>query len=113
MTHHTDPPGRSALRARLLERLESTLRRQTGVENRLRHTNELPEKWADRAPLLGDEEGLTELDVEGRHEVASLRAALVRIDEGTYGVCDACGEPIAPARLAALPAAHTCVDCAE
>jgi DnaK suppressor protein len=38
--------------------------------------------------------------------------ALVKLDEGTYGLCDACGEPIAPARLEALPDSVLCVSCA-
>src|SRR3954452_13166613 len=39
--------------------------------------------------------------------------ALAKLDEGTYGRCDACGEPIAPKRLAALPDAVLCVPCAS
>ena len=39
--------------------------------------------------------------------------ALAKLDEGTYGICDVCGEPIAPKRLAAMPDAVTCVACAS
>ena len=38
--------------------------------------------------------------------------ALAKLDEGTYGLCDVCGEPIAPKRLAAMPDVVTCVTCA-
>ena len=38
--------------------------------------------------------------------------ALRRLDDGTYGVCESCGGPIAPERLAAIPEATLCVDCA-
>lgn len=38
--------------------------------------------------------------------------ALEKATEGTYGVCDRCGEPIAEARLEALPASALCVSCA-
>ncbi|SFD55173.1 transcriptional regulator, TraR/DksA family [Thiohalospira halophila DSM 15071] len=41
-----------------------------------------------------------------------IDAALVRIEEGEYGLCRECDEPIAPARLAADPAAALCIDCA-
>ena len=41
-----------------------------------------------------------------------LTRALRRVDAGTYGICRACGEPIAADRLAARPAAETCIDCA-
>lgn len=41
--------------------------------------------------------------------MADVDRALVKLDEGTYGVCDACGEPIADGRLEALPWATLCV----
>ncbi|HEX6947785.1 MAG TPA: TraR/DksA C4-type zinc finger protein [Acidimicrobiia bacterium] len=44
--------------------------------------------------------------------IADIDRALEKIGEGTYGVCDRCGEPIAPARLEALPATALCVRCA-
>jgi len=40
-----------------------------------------------------------------------IEEALRRIDEGTYGICEACGEKIEPARLRALPFARKCVKC--
>jgi len=52
---------------------------------------------ATRAMLLG--------------RVNRLSAALDRLNEGDYGVCVECAEPIAPARLDALPEVQTCVRC--
>jgi DnaK suppressor protein len=43
--------------------------------------------------------------------VVELEAARERLVTGTYGTCERCGEPIAPARLAARPEARTCVAC--
>lgn len=43
--------------------------------------------------------------------VREVDAALARIDAGTFGRCTACGEPIAEARLDALPWAALCIDC--
>jgi RNA polymerase-binding transcription factor DksA len=40
-----------------------------------------------------------------------LRDALRRIDDGTYGVCEACEQFIHPERLLALPEATLCLDC--
>jgi DnaK suppressor protein len=37
---------------------------------------------------------------------------LTRLDAGTYGTCEVCGEPIGTARLEARPAARTCINCA-
>lgn len=42
-----------------------------------------------------------------------LQAALQRIHDGTYGVCVQCGEPVAPARLQAIPEVETCRPCQE
>ena len=42
-----------------------------------------------------------------------LRRAIAKVDEGTYGRCDRCGGPIAPARLEAAPESVLCIDCAR
>ncbi|MEA2131739.1 MAG: DnaK suppressor protein, partial [Solirubrobacteraceae bacterium] len=39
--------------------------------------------------------------------------AIHRLDEGSYGTCDPCGEPIAPARLQAAPDVALCLSCAR
>ena len=43
----------------------------------------------------------------------AIEEALWRIDKGTYGVCRDCGEPIAPARLNAIPWTRVCIVCKE
>jgi RNA polymerase-binding transcription factor DksA len=43
-------------------------------------------------------------------ELADVAHALERLDDGTYGVCEACGKPIGDERLEALPAARFCVN---
>jgi DnaK suppressor protein len=57
---------------------------------------------------------LTEIGVGSSLEsgLARTERALAKLDEGTYGICDACGEPIAPARMEAIPDAVLCVACA-
>lgn len=45
--------------------------------------------------------------------IADIDRALTKIDDGTYGICDECGEEIGVDRLKALPAAARCVDCAR
>ena len=46
-------------------------------------------------------------------EIGTVRAAIARIDEGSYGRCSRCGGEISPQRLAAMPAAIHCFDCAS
>ena len=50
---------------------------------------------------------------QARRRLADVEAALARREAGDYGVCESCGRPIAPERLAARPAARTCIDCAR
>jgi DnaK suppressor protein len=42
-----------------------------------------------------------------------VNAALRRIEDGTYGQCTQCGEPISPERLAVIPYAKYCIECQE
>ena len=62
---------------------------------------------------LMDESG----EVLRSERVANLRSevekALARLDAGSYGACIECGQAIAEERLAALPAAALCFDCAD
>jgi RNA polymerase-binding transcription factor len=44
-------------------------------------------------------------------QLAAVEGAIGRLEAGTYGTCVRCGEPIAPARLEALPWAAHCIDC--
>jgi DnaK suppressor protein len=80
--------------------------RVVGLRNRLDETDD----WA-----VAD--SLAELDIAGlRHalrELMDVDAALARMRNGTYGECVDCGEPIAPARLAAYPTATRCIECQE
>ena len=46
------------------------------------------------------------------HEREAVDAALLRVADGTYGVCEVCGRGIAHERLEAIPWAATCVACA-
>jgi RNA polymerase-binding protein DksA len=43
-------------------------------------------------------------------ELDDVEHALTRLDDGTYGTCEACGRPIGDERLEAVPAARFCVD---
>jgi DnaK suppressor protein len=50
---------------------------------------------------------------QARRRLAEIDAALARRETGGYGVCEGCGRPIGAERLAARPAARTCIDCAR
>jgi len=46
---------------------------------------------------------------QAERHLGEIDAALDRVGAGTYGTCETCGKPIAPARLLARPTARTCV----
>lgn len=45
--------------------------------------------------------------------LTAIEEALQRIDKGSYGVCRDCGDPIAEARLKAIPWTRVCISCKE
>ena len=44
-----------------------------------------------------------------RESLDEVELAIGKLDDGTYGLCEVCGEPIAAARLEAMPAARYCI----
>ena len=48
---------------------------------------------------------------QARSHLVEIEAALARLADGTYGMCEKCGRPIPEARLLARPTARTCVTC--
>lgn len=48
-----------------------------------------------------------------RENLLKMDEALRKLEEGTYGICEDCGEPIGPERLKILPFAIYCIDCQE
>lgn len=53
------------------------------------------------------------LTQNARELLAQIERALARIEDGSYGVCESCGEPIGKARLQAFPRAVLCVSCKQ
>jgi RNA polymerase-binding protein DksA len=47
------------------------------------------------------------------NQIEKLRHALERVNQGVYGTCENCGNPINPERLEILPTATLCADCAQ
>ncbi len=107
------------------ERLERELRRTV---QRLRQlgggtlVEEMPGVIGDNSPFADEVE---KIQVSRDREISfatrsllveranKLADALERLDDGAYGLCDECGEPIAPARLKAVPEVTTCIRCQD
>jgi DnaK suppressor protein len=65
------------------------------------------------ATLAFERQHTAALLARARDQIAEIDAAIGRLDEGTYGTCVRCGQPVGQDRLAARPAAATCVRCAR
>jgi RNA polymerase-binding transcription factor len=95
------------MKARLLEEmeLESKAEREGNKDEGL-DTYDLASEERDREInfILSDRE---------RNKVKNIDDALERMEEGSYGVCDACGLEIAEERLAAMPFTRLCRDCQQ
>ena len=101
------------MRKHLEEQLEVLEKRLQKIEaNRSRRNNALEQDWEEQAAIRQNDEVLDGLEQEGTQQIEAVRTALRRIDEGTYGTCEECEQPIAEARLKALPHATLCIQCA-
>ena len=68
---------------------------------------------SEQAQERENDEVLEAIATESEHEIVQIKAALRRIDEGSYGECANCGDDINQARLDALPYATKCINCAD
>lgn len=68
---------------------------------------------ADQGAAAVERERLRSLAAQAREALEQTRAALTRIDLGTYGKCTRCGAQIGAGRLEARPEAELCVTCQQ
>jgi len=68
---------------------------------------------AEQAQERENDEVVDAIGNETALSIKIIQAALGRIESGTYGVCESCGEDIGEARLQAIPEATRCVECVE
>jgi len=101
----------SSARKKLTARLEELLPQIGKIEAHL--SNPLEKDSQERSLQIENDEVLGALDEAARKELRQIRGALQRLDDGTYGACDRCGETISTGRLEALPSAELCIECAE
>ncbi len=100
-------------RKKLLEMRESVASRLERLAKHTEHREEpLPQDFAEQAVAVGNDDTMFALDQELTQELQDIDRALRRLDDGSYGTCERCGESIQDARLDALPAASLCIDCA-
>lgn len=93
-------------------------RRLAYLENRLENIEDQLDDpksrdWEEHAAESEGDEVMEELGISGQQEIKAINAALARIENGTYGECAKCGEPIQQARLDAVPHTPFCSKCAS
>ena len=76
-------------------------------------TNADDEHDPEGATIAFERSQVAALVRQTEHQLAEIEAAMGRLDAGTYGTCEACGQPIAAERLEARPVARACIQCAE
>jgi DnaK suppressor protein len=101
--------------AAVKKRLESSLAELEGRLTNVARDLDTPadRDWAEQAIEIEDDEALEHQAALIERQIVSVRRALARIDDGTYGTCVRCHEPIAKERLEARPEAALCIACAR
>jgi DnaK suppressor protein len=104
--------GLEAIRERLVSRRNELNERIRRVHDDLGRTSTpLPRDFPDAAIVMENDEILQAVDEAAHSELAQIERATERLDAGTYGICEACGEKIEPERLRVVPYATTCRSC--
>ena len=103
---------RAAMRARQIQLREEI--RQTLIKADSEHYLQIADSVRDLeddsfADLIVDV-GLAEIDRD-LEELRAIDAALLRVADGSYGLCEVCDKPIDPKRLEVTPHALRCIDC--
>ena len=107
---------------RVLEELSSRVRSDTdGMFEQVRAGSGGNGGDLSNAPFhlgdMGTDEFLYDMNatllVNEQYIVVEARDALVRLENGNFGICESCGQSIPTARLEAIPFARFCVQCAE
>lgn len=68
------------------------------------------ENFADSGQVAAEQGEVHALASSLRDQLDAVEQALVKLDEGTYGLCERCQQPIPAARLEAVPASRFCIE---
>ena len=98
-------------RGLLSNMLEEALKQGEMTLEDMTDNNEICADPADRATVESDRAFTLRIRDRERKLIKKIQAALVRMDEGVFGVCDECGEEIGVPRLKARPVTKLCINC--
>ena len=107
----TDPLGAERVAAQA--QIEALTREFDSVVAASKASNADDEHDPEGATIAFERQQVVALLDQARRRLADVDAALAHSEAGDYGICETCGRPIAPERLAARTAARTCITCAR
>lgn len=101
------------IKLKLEEQKDQIERRVNAISHDLNRSEPLSQDFSEQATEQENLDVLHALESEGKFELKLINNALNRIETGDYGLCSECGNAINPARIAALPYATKCINCAD
>ena len=102
----------SELRTDLLGRRRELIDSRREIADAYQELNQPERELEETAAKANLSRGLDQLDTRDKELIQKIDDALLKMDEGRYGLCDACGKPISIKRLRAIPEARHCIGCA-
>lgn len=100
-----------AIRRLLIERRQELLTEAERTVGGMTDSKENFPDPTDRASLESNRNAMLRIRDRERKLITKIDDALMRMRDGTYGLCDVCGGPIALDRLKARPVTTLCIDC--
>jgi len=95
----------------LTGQLDELLSQADDTVSGMTETNENFPDPTDRASLEADRNFMLRIRDREHKLIKKIKKALERIENGTFGICDSCGEDIAVERLKARPVTTQCIEC--
>jgi DnaK suppressor protein len=100
-----------SFRKLLTRQLDKLLMEAEKTKDQVKEAEEPSSDPMDQASTVLDMDFLLRLRDRERKLMVKIKGALERIENGTFGICEECGEKISEKRLRARPVATLCIDC--
>ena len=98
-------------REHLTQMLAEVLEKSDATIEDMTDTMEVFADPADRATMESDRAFVLRLRDRERRLIKKIQSAMKRLEDGSYGICDECGEDISIPRLKARPVTKLCIKC--